>query len=280
MDHRAPIGITALAHLQSPAAKTIAGEAVFPMGTHSGGTWPVWHSAQLSIPAAHRAVSEDALLDLPEQGVWAVADGLGGHSMGQMASRAVIDSLARALDPVLTSSDLAERIALVEAALRDVNRYLLELGRGQSPPAIIGSTVVVLLATVDRAAILWVGDSRLYIMRDRALHQMTQDHARQIEWVDADAPDAPPRLRQVLTQAIGTADQLELGCCDIGLAPADRILLCTDGLYKTIDSLAIAHHLLEPVSVMAAAMSRQLRQAAVTDDVTIVAVERAGASAA
>jgi serine/threonine protein phosphatase PrpC len=245
-----------------------------------GGTFPLWHSAQLSIPAAHRAASEDALLDLPELGVWAVADGLGGHSMGRTASRAVVDALAQALTlspGAPPFSDLAERIAVAEAALHDANRHLLALGRSQSPPTIMGSTVVVVLATPDRAAILWVGDSRLYIMRDRALHQITQDHAREIEWVDAADRDAPPRLRQVLTQAIGSTDRLQVASCDIRLASADRLLLCTDGLYKAIDSLAIACHLLEPVSVMAAAVSGQLQHAAVTDDVTIVAIERAHA---
>jgi serine/threonine protein phosphatase PrpC len=238
----------------------------------------LWQSAALTVTARHRPVSEDALLDLPELGAWAVADGMGGHSLGAMASRAVIDALSAALRPLgvgWTEALLAARIAAARAALHQAHRHLVATGQGLTPPGIVGSTVVLLLATSDRGTILWIGDSRLYLLRDRALHLVTQDHARAVRWVDPRDPDAAPRLRQVLTQAIGRAEALEIGAVDIALAPDDRILLCSDGLYKTFDNLQIAEHLVQPAAVLAEAMQGALAREAPGDDVTMIAVERA-----
>jgi serine/threonine-protein phosphatase Stp1 len=241
---------------------------------------PVWQSATLTVAAAHRPVTEDALLDLPEHGVWAVADGMGGHSLGATASRTVIDALSEALlphGPGWTEAVLAARIATARAALHQVHRHLVAVGQDLTPPGIVGSTVVLLLATPDRATILWIGDSRLYLLRDRALHLVTRDHARAVRWVDPHDPDAPPRLRQVLTQALGRAEPLEIGAVDIALTATDRILLCSDGLYKIFDNLQIAEHLVQPAAVLAEAMRRTLAKDAPADDVTMIAVERAGA---
>lgn len=242
----------------------------------------LWQSATIQVAAAHRPVTEDALLDLPALGVWAVADGMGGHSQGAIASRAVIDALSEALLPLgpgWTEALLAARIAAARAALHQVHRHLVATGQGLTPPGIVGSTVVLLLATPDRATILWIGDSRLYLLRDLALHLVTQDHARAVRWIDPAKPDAAPRLRQVLTQALGRAESLEIGAVDIALTPADRILLCTDGLYKSFDNLQIAEHLVQPAAVLAEAMRQTLAQDAPADDVTMIAVERAGLSA-
>lgn len=238
---------------------------------------PKWQSATLTVTAAHRRVNEDALLNLPNYGIWAVADGMGGHRMGQTASTAIIDALTQALLPVGASDStesLVARIAAAEGALQQVNSNLVAFGRSLSPPDIVGSTVVLLMVTDTRATIIWSGDSRLYLMRDRALHQITRDHAQIVEWVDSEFANTTPRPRQVLTQAVGSSEVFEITSIDIGLEPEDRLMLCTDGFYKAVALHEIAEYMLHPAAKLVDDIQRRFEAANATDDVTIIAVER------
>jgi serine/threonine protein phosphatase PrpC len=238
----------------------------------------LWRSSALTIAGTHREANEDAFLDLPQRGAWAVADGLGGHSMGFAASRIVVTALEKALSPggdAVGDDDLAMRIANATEALHLANADLRALGRNTAPAAIVGATVVVMLAAVDRATVLWVGDARLYVMRGLALHQVTIDHAKDVEWRPAGEADVPSRIRRVLTKAIGSHDALEIETIDIALDAADRFLLCSDGLYKVFRDVDIAEALLSSAPEAVAEVMRETSARQVADDLTMIAIERA-----
>lgn len=235
-----------------------------------------WRSACLSMSGRRHGsrVNEDAYLDWPDIGAWAVADGMGGHARGEQASRMVIEALSGALRAAPGNSAGDDRRGRILAALTLCNQALLDLGQRLDPPSIMGSTVAGLVIEGDTARLFWVGDSRLYLLRGRALHQVTQDHARLVPWADPARPDKPARMRQVLTQAIGAQPGLDVATLDLHLEADDRLLLCTDGFYKHIDDRAIAEHLNRPIARMADALWRDIARQGAADDTTFIAIER------
>lgn len=199
----------------------------------------IWTSASRSDVGLVRSVNEDACLDMPQRGLWAVADGMGGHAAGDVASRMVVDALAALSAP----QRLAQFVATARGALQTVNRQLREeavLRRVRT----IGSTVAVCLASGRSCALLWAGDSRIYLYRDARLRQLTRDHS-QVEELRAQgyltaeqALDHP--AQHLITRAIGAADQLELDERRIDVRDRDVFLLCSDGLTNEIEDDGIA----------------------------------------
>src|SRR5262249_44800641 len=140
----------------------------------------VLSSAAATHVGAVRQRNEDAALDRGEIGLWAVADGMGGHAGGEVASQCVVESLQAIAPPTDPGTFLAE----VRARLTEAIAKLLDESarRGRS---VIGSTVVVLLAHGAFFAVLWAGDSRVYRLRNGALQQLTRDHSQIWELIEA-----------------------------------------------------------------------------------------------
>src|SRR5438067_7891873 len=132
-----------------------------------------------------RQRNEDAFLDRPDLGpgigVWAVADGMGGHEAGDFASASIVTALG-AIEPPNDLDSFAEAAA---AELDAVDHALRLRAAKLGPYAVIASTVVVLLAKEDEVAGLWAGDSRLYHWRSAGLRQLTRDHSKVQEMVAA-----------------------------------------------------------------------------------------------
>jgi len=181
-----------------------------------------------------RKRNEDAYVDRGDIGVWAVADGAGGHGAGDVASAAV----AAALVDLPTGLSAAEALAQVRVRLAAVHADLQERAAASTTGTIPATTVVVLLAEGDHFACLWAGDSRAYLLRDRTLCQMTRDHSVVQELVDAGslAPEdaAGHPQANVITRAIGSQERLELDKVSGEIVPGDVLLLCTDGLSKAL----------------------------------------------
>ena len=196
-----------------------------------------WQSASCSHVGRVRTINEDACLDQPERGLWAVADGMGGHTLGDVASKMVIDSLARmpvaASDAVQASIGEVNRRLVTEAAIRDVQ--------------VIGSTVVVLLAAGSRCICLWAGDSRIYLYRAGVLQQLTRDHSHVEELVargllsPAEASRHPGH--NLITRAVGVADALALEETGTEVSAGDMFLLCSDGLSNEVSAQQMATEL-------------------------------------
>jgi len=224
-----------------------------------------------SHPGAVRSHNEDAFVDRPDLGLWAVADGAGGHDAGEVAS----GMLKEALDALPAGLSASELLSQVRLRVGEVHQALREEAARRGPHAMIASTLVVLLARDGHFACLWAGDSRVYLLRGGTLAQVTRDHSLVQELVDAGAitaeeADGHPRAN-VITRAVGAAEALELDKVSNRLAAGDRFLLCSDGLNKTLSDAELAGLMADPGPadrLLAEALERRA-----TDNITVVAVE-------
>ena len=179
-----------------------------------------------------RGENQDAVLDRPDIGLWAVADGMGGHADGRLASQSVVTGLAAvADDPPATPRGFLQACG---KALGDSHAALLARAArtgSQRPP---GSTVVALLMRDRHALCLWAGDSRAYRLRDGDLARLTRDHTVVRDMVEAGylTPEevAAHPARHALTRAVGGLDDLLLEQTRDPVRPGDLFLLCSDGV--------------------------------------------------
>jgi serine/threonine protein phosphatase PrpC len=227
-----------------------------------------------------RKLNEDAYLDRADLGLWAVADGMGGHDAGDHASQATVAALGRVPPPPSASILLAT----VKAALVTANHELRQEAAGRGPGRIIASTVVTLLAFGQHYACVWAGDSRLYLLRGEELRQVSRDHSHVQELVETrllspeDARNHP--LGNVVTRAVGAADELELESRHDRLRDGDLFLLCSDGLCKAVEDGEIRAILMRtslfdaPYALIETALERKA-----SDNVTVVAVQCRAAEA-
>ncbi|WP_089724894.1 PP2C family protein-serine/threonine phosphatase [Candidatus Thiosymbion oneisti] len=191
----------------------------------------------ISAGATHRGnvreVNEDAYLDRPDRGLWAVADGMGGHAAGDLASRLVVQTLETA--PQHPFLGLA--VASLRDCLGDANRRLGAEARRRGE-AVIGSTLAALMAMGGHCVSLWVGDSRIYRLRNGTLHRLSHDHSQVQALVDQGrlSPDAMEEhpAAHVVTRALGAGELLEVDAQLCEIKNGDRFLLCTDGLTREI----------------------------------------------
>lgn len=177
-----------------------------------------------------RPTNEDAFFYSEDQGLWVVADGMGGLNRGDRASKAVVDNL-RSFERL---ENLAENIKDLETRLILANTSCRTMFRRN----VIGTTVVSFLAFEQYGLFLWAGDSRIYRLRDRALEQITQDHNLVQEKVvrgdlTAEEAEKDPSAN-VLTRAVGIHEDLRIEMQHAQLLPGDRYLLCSDGLYRDL----------------------------------------------
>ena len=209
--------------------------------------WSV-ECAGISHVGQVRRVNEDAWLARPEAGLFAVADGMGGHQCGDVASRMVVDALA-GLPPAPDARTMRER---VEAGLAAVNRGLRPVG----DQVVSGSTVVVLLLCGRHFAVLWAGDSRVYRAGPDGFAQVTRDHSLAQELVDsgglAQEDARGHHLSNRITRAVGAAPDLVLDGAQGELKAGDVFLLCSDGLTRHVEDAEIKAAL-EGMSPQAAA---------------------------
>jgi serine/threonine-protein phosphatase Stp1 len=240
------------------------------------GTARPWRSAARSDAGKVRGRNEDAYLDCPQDGLWVVADGMGGHQGGDIASQLIVARLAD-----LPRGDFNERLAAIRRCLHWLNRRLgqeLTVIAGRSD-SIIGSTVVALLVEGNRAACVWAGDSRCYLWRGQRLYQLTKDHSLQQRLIgeqemSIEQAKAHPAAG-ALTRAIGAAEQLTLDVLELEVYPGDAFLLCSDGLYQGLggDVLGQALDLGTPRAALERLFSIALRGPA-RDNLTAVVIRQ------
>ena len=196
----------------------------------------IFRSAVRSHVGHVRTLNEDSLLDCPELGLWAVADGMGGHELGDRASRLITARLGE-LPPAPDAPTLAR---MVQAALGQCHEELQRFG---GPDRVCGSTVVVLLVFAEHFAGMWAGDSRLYRLRAGRLEQLSRDHSLVQELVERGelAPEAARRhpLRSRITRAIGVGEGLEVEVVQDRVIAGDLFLLCSDGLTGELEDAEI-----------------------------------------
>jgi protein phosphatase len=179
-----------------------------------------------------RAANEDHYALAPEIGLYLVADGLGGHVAGQVASELAGEAALRTIRTLEgTGTSLSEKLRYAVIA---ANREVHEMSRGRRELAGMGTTLVALLAQDGRAALAHVGDSRAYLVRGDRIRQLTDDHSlvgellRRRE-ISADAAREHPQ-RHVLTRAVGVRPTVEPDLAELTPEEGDVFVLCSDGL--------------------------------------------------
>jgi protein phosphatase len=184
-----------------------------------------------------RSLNEDAVAVHPEMRLVIVADGIGGASAGEVASRLAAHVISEhfrgyARAPV----DRAEATELAREAVLEANRIIWDSARRSPRYAGMGTTVVVGVAGPDWMVFVHVGDSRLYLLRDDALHQLTRDHSLIQEVVDQGFfPTLEEAQRygineNILTRGLGSSSVVDVDVGDVDMRPGDLYLYCTDGL--------------------------------------------------
>ena len=190
-----------------------------------------------------RKINEDSILVEPARGLWAVADGMGGHEAGEVASAMVVDALS-ALPQADDIDDLASEAI---EALHRVNRELIELARSEASGRTIGTTVVGLILAGGLFRCFWAGDSRAYRLRDGMLTRVSRDHSLVQQLVDSGMLRAEEAERHensnVVTRAVGVAPEIEVDTVDGDAVAGDVFLLASDGLTRVVEDREIAAEL-------------------------------------
>jgi len=224
-----------------------------------------------------RRRNEDAVLERPEIGLWAVADGAGGHERGDYASSLIITALREVNAALSGGVDLVEE---VKRRLAEVNHELRARAATMGPNVLIGSTVAVLLVADGQSCCLWAGDSRLYRMRGAELCQLSRDQSHVQDLVDRGeiAPEraAAHPLANIVTNLVGGFDQLLLEERRDRLEPGDILLLCSDGLNGALSDGELAGILAaRPVAAAADRLIERALSEGARDNVSVVVVEYA-----
>lgn len=214
-----------------------------------------WSSWTVTDIGKKRQLNEDSLLAKPESCLWAVADGMGGHKAGDVASQLIINSL----NQLELKGSLEARIHVVKQCLECVNSKL-QLYARQYEHHIVGSTVVVMVCVANYCAVIWAGDSRLYCLRSGKLQQLTQDHSASFG-------------RGIITKAIGATESLEVDCSVFEIQEDDVFLLSSDGLDKEVSFTEIQHIMktCKPQNIAKTLVNKTLDYGA-RDNVTVIVV--------
>lgn len=182
-----------------------------------------------------RKINEDAVLVRTDRGLWAVADGMGGHEAGEVASAKVTEALLHL--PIVYHLD--EIVECSIDALKQVNRDLIRLARSDHTPRTIGSTVVGLAIRGGEYRCFWAGDSRAYRVHDGKIHQISRDHSLVQDLVEAGMLD-PAEAEghpdsNVITRAVGVSENLRIDTVGGEAEPGDIFLLGSDGLTRLVE---------------------------------------------
>ena len=232
-----------------------------------------WRSAAATSTGNVRSHNEDSILDLPAAGLWVVADGMGGHNAGDVASRMIVEALSAVTRRAPPSALLDE----VEDRLREVNVKLFSSSL-ESDGGMSGSTVAALLAFDRHCVSIWAGDSRVYRSREGSLIQLTRDHSEVQELLDGGVLTAQSVTEHVssnvITRAVGGSQELFLDLELRELRTNDRFLLCSDGLYRELPEADMAHHLTgnDPEGACRALLKQALAGAC-SDNVSAIVVQ-------
>lgn len=196
-----------------------------------------------------RRHNEDSFLAAPDLGLVVVADGMGGHDKGEVASRLAVETMtahvmkhAAAID-TNSRDGLRRQLDFLRDAVAAANRRVYDENAAQGYPegAGMGTTIVGLyvLRPADHIGVFHVGDSRLYRYRDDGLEQLTRDHTLYQEWLDSGQMGTAPR-RNIILRALGPWPQLETDVSLQRVLSGDVYLACSDGLTGMVDAEAIA----------------------------------------
>lgn len=225
-------------------------------------------------PGLKRKVNEDSILVRSERGFWAVADGMGGHEAGDVASMKVIETLAL----VPPNPSLETFVSDSITALAMTNSELISLAHSASRARTIGTTVVGLAISGRRFGCFWAGDSRAYRIRQGEIAQLTRDHSLVQDLMDAgmldpvEAEDHPNA--NVVTRAVGASEELDVDTSTGDAQEGDYFLLASDGLTRVVsDSEIYAEITAAPIAEAADRLTQIVLSRGAPDNVSLIIVQ-------
>jgi len=235
-----------------------------------------------------RQVNEDAILVNNELRLYAVADGMGGHGSGDIASQLALDTLSKCLQSdsvalALSNEHIADEqaLALMFQSIVGVNQTIFQQNevQGQIDGTGMGTTLVGLCLFGDgkRAVSFNVGDSRLYEHRHNALLQLTRDHTMYRDWEEAGRiGPAPPR--NIIMRAMGLFAEVDIDMEVIPVRSDAAYLLCSDGLTGMVPDEQIAQTIndVQDASVLAEKLIQQANELGGTDNISVVVIKATG----
>lgn len=228
-----------------------------------------------------REHNEDVWAAYPEQGLFLLADGMGGHACGEVASKEAVDQLYALFNQWYTATGLvtSKAKAFFEKCFLDVNTYIYRQGQRDDDLKGMGTTLCSLFFLKKEAVVAHVGDSRVYRFREGHLEQLTEDHSLVAELMalgavgSAEADSFP--YKHILTRAMGTQPTVEPTLSVVEIEPHDLFLLCSDGLtnYVTPELMTRILKSESSLDVKGQALIQAANQNGGGDNVTIVLVE-------
>jgi protein phosphatase len=233
-------------------------------------------TAACSDVGLRRQANEDSYATAPELGLYLVADGMGGHKAGRVASEMATEHALRAVEALqgATASPAEKLRQAVSCANREIHRR----AESDSDLSGMGTTLVAILATQERVALAHVGDSRAYLVRAGRIRQLTDDHSlvgellRRRQISEADAREHPHR--HVLTRALGVATATQPDLAELTPAPGDTFVLCSDGLTTHLRDNEILEHVTGEADLQKTcdALVQRANERGGVDNVTVVLV--------
>lgn len=230
-----------------------------------------WTSYAISHAGNVRNNNQDAFYRNDENGLWAIADGMGGHSAGDIASQTIITALANLSKGGASNTNIFTLTSILE----DVNEQLV--AQNTEHDRMAGSTIAVVFANEKNCTCLWAGDTRIYLYRQQRLLQLSTDHS-QLQELLAQGEITPEQAKHyknnVLTRAIGADANLKFDYKEFILEEGDKLLLCSDGLYNEIERAEIAAILeYTPTAQVTEKLLQLCLARTAKDNITIVLVD-------
>lgn len=234
-----------------------------------------------------RQINQDAWLCRPELGLFAIADGMGGHAAGEVAARVsleVIDKTMRSTEARETLQRYAMEpeiehrralFAILVRALTEANDAVIAAGEQDETRKGMGTTLDLVVLVRDRAFFAHVGDSRAYLVRPVALLQLTNDHAAYDSLrTSGKRPPSPRFNRSPLTNSIGHRRKLVVDTLFVDLAQGDRILICTDGVFNSLEGEPVFGRLCRTgeADTMCTRLIGAAREQGGTDDASLISI--------
>jgi len=222
---------------------------------------------KLSVPLNLRAeaatrqgpnheMNQDTHFADAENGLFSLADGMGGHRDGDLASQATVEAVAELVN--LPAMSHEKQLTALDAALASVNQKLFSSYIAAPERDVSGTTSLSLVISESFASCIWTGDSRLYLLRDHHLFLISEDHADELGR---------------LTSAVGISEQITtLGRRTVELMRGDVFLLCTDGLLKGMDETMLANMTAEGTYGLADRLIARSVAGGSSDDITVIVV--------
>lgn len=221
-----------------------------------------------------RQFNEDSFAVETDLGLWAVADGMGGHSAGDVASRIIVEELASLGVPVNAEDQRSRIRQRLERAHQRIQHYAQD-----NDLMTVGATVAALMIFEAELTCVWAGDSRIYLWRQGKVTALTRDHSEVAELIaagamtEAEARNAPQR--NIITRAIGIGMEARPDMVSGMVEPGDRFLICSDGLTEHLDIHDLSALLANPAppDAIAQALISETLERGAKDNVSVVIVD-------